>query len=83
MYIEFDAKVSQIAGGAGGMEVTAPAASTVQAALFQVAQAFPALHLFNCEGEMRSILRVKKNDQPAALTDTITETDTLRLGVGG
>lgn len=80
MFVEFDAKVSQLAGGAPGAEVKT--AALVRDVLYEVAKAFPSLHLFNCEGEIRAIMRVRRNNQPAALTEPLAETDTLRLGVG-
>lgn len=76
--VQFDGKISSLAGGASETEV---AGGTVREALFQVARAFPALHLFNCEGELRRIIRVRRNGEPAELTDAVQDGDTLRLSV--
>ena len=77
--VEFDDKLQQWVGKMQDMEVSAP---TVHQALFQVARAYPALHMFNCEGELRSILRFTKNGQPAQVTDALGEGDTVQLSVG-
>jgi molybdopterin converting factor small subunit len=77
--VQFDAALGRLAGGAAEIEVTG---QTVRDALFQVARAYPSLHLFNCEGELRGIVRVQRNGQPAALTDALAEGDTLLLHVG-
>ena len=74
--VEFDAKVSQLAGGASEIRVTG---QTVGDALIQVARAFPSLHLFNCEGELRRIIRVQRNGQPTTLAEVLQEDDILRL----
>ena len=78
IYVEFDEKVSQLAGGAAGTEVNA---RTIHEALIQVARAYPSLHMFNCDGELRGILRVWRNGQPATVTEALEEGDTLRLSV--
>ena len=79
--VQFDEKLSTLAGGAGGLRVPAPA-QTVRDVLILVARAFPALHLFNCEGELRRIVRVERNGQPAVLPEAVQDGDTLRLSVG-
>ena len=77
--VHFDAALSRMAGGATEVPVTG---QTVRDALFQVARAFPALHLFNCEGELRRIVRVQHGDgRAAALADVLADGDTLRLTV--
>lgn len=77
--VQFDAALGRLAGGATEIEVTG---ETVREALFQVARAYPSLHLFNCEGELRGIVRVQRNGQPATLTDALATGDTLLLHVG-
>ena len=77
--VEFSDKMREWVGAMEDMEVSA---QTVHQALFAVARAYPALHMFNCEGEMRSILRFTKNGQPAKVTDTLAEGDTVQLSVG-
>lgn len=77
--VEFDDKIRQKIGGAERLDVTA---TTVHGALIQVARTYPALHMFNCEGELRSILRVTRNGQPAAAGEALAEGDALRLGMG-
>jgi hypothetical protein len=77
--VEFDEKVSQKIGGAEGMAVDA---ASVHGALIQVARTYPALHMFNCEGELRSILKVQKNGQPATVRDDLNDGDMLRLLFG-
>lgn len=79
-YVAFDEKVSQLAGGgAPGMEVKP---GTIHAALLQVARAYPGLHAFNCDGELRSVLKVTKNGQPVAVTEELKDGETVRLAVG-
>lgn len=75
----FDAKVTEWAKGESGMDVAAP---TVQEALFQVAKAYPAFRMFNCDAELRSILKVTHNGAPADVSAPLAEGDTLGLGVG-
>ena len=77
--IEFDERLSQIAGGATGLEVNA---TSVHGALIQVAKAYPAFRMFNCDGELRSILRLHRNGEPAQVADPLAEGDTLRLSLG-
>ena len=77
--VEFTDKLRQWVGEMQDMEVSA---QTVHQALFAVARAYPALHMFNCEGELRSILRFEKNGQPAQVTDPLEDGDTVQLTVG-
>ncbi len=77
--IEFDDRLTEIAGGATGLEVSA---ASVHGALIQVAKAHPAFRMFNCDGELRSILRVARNGAPAAIGDALAEGDTLKLSLG-
>lgn len=77
--VEFDEKVGRMIGGAGGMTVDA---ASVHGALIQVARTYPSLHMFNCEGELRSILKVQKNGATATVKDELADGDTLRLFVG-
>lgn len=85
IHVEFDGKVSQLAKGATGMDVTAAGdALTVHAALLQVARYHPGLHLFNCDGEMRGALKVKRDPDgpPIAVRETLADGDRLWLVVG-
>ena len=77
--VEFDENVSQKIGGAEGMAVDA---LSVHGALIQIARTYPALHMFNCDGELRSILKVQKNGQPATVHDELKDGDFLRLLIG-
>ena len=77
--VEFDERLSQIAGGAAGLDVSA---TSVHGALIQVAKAYPAFRMFNCDGELRSILRVSRNGQPAQVADHLGDGDRLRLAFG-
>lgn len=79
IHVEFDPRVSELTGGAAGIDVSG---NTVQEALFQVSKAYPALRMFNCEGELRSILKVARNTAPAPLADPVQDGETLRLSVG-
>ena len=79
--VQLDGKLSQLAGGVSGTRVSTPA-QTIRDALIQVARMFPSLHLFNCEGELRRIVRVQRNGQPAALSDAIQDGDLLLLSTG-
>ena len=76
--VEFGDSLRARLGGAEDMEV---AAGTVHSALIRVAQSYPSLHLFNCEGELRSILRLHKNGQPAAAAETLQDGDRLMLSL--
>ena len=77
--VEFSDKLREWVGAMEDMEVSAP---TVHQALFAVARAYPALHMFNCEGELRSILRFTRNGQPAKVTDALEDGDTVQFSVG-
>ncbi len=77
--IEFDDRLTQIAGGATGLTVNA---ASVHGALVQVAKAYPAFRMFNCDGALRSILRVHRSGAPAQVGDALAEGDTLRLSLG-
>ena len=77
--IEFDDRLSELADGAAGLEVNA---TSVHGALIQVAKAHPKFRMFNCDGELRSILRVHRNGSPAAIGDPLVEGDLLRLSLG-
>ena len=79
IHVQFDEKLSRLAGGSTETEASG---RTVRDALIQVARAFPALHLFNCEGELRGIVRVRRNGQPAPLSEAVEDGDTLLLTVG-
>lgn len=39
----------------------------------QVAQAYPAFRMFNCDGELRSILRLRRNGAPAQVGGALAE----------
>lgn len=78
--IQLDEKLSRMAGGAAETEVAAQT-KTVREALLLAARAFPSLHLFNCEGELRGIVRVRRNDAPADLSEPLADSDTLLLHV--
>ena len=77
--VEFSDKLRQWIGDTQDLEVSA---ETVHQALFQVARAYPSLHMFNCEGELRSILRFTRNGHPAKVTDALHDGDTVQLTVG-
>jgi hypothetical protein len=77
--VAFDAKVTEWAGGMSVMDVSAP---TVQEALFQVARAYPVFRMFNCDAELRSILKVRHNGAPADFSAPLAEGDALTLSVG-
>lgn len=77
--VQFDEKIHQRVGAPEAMEMTA---QTVQHALYQVAAAYPGLHMFNCEGQLRSILRFAKNGLPATLTEPLADGDTVQLSMG-
>ena len=77
--VEFSDKLREWVGAMEDMEVSA---STVHQALFAVARAYPALHMFNCEGELRSILKFTRNGQPAKVADPLTDGDTVQLTAG-
>jgi len=74
--VEFDEKLRQWASGAEGVDVKT---TTVHGALIEVAKAYPSFRMFNCDGELRSILRFRKNGQPVAVSEPLTEGDTVQL----
>ncbi len=73
-------KFQQVAG----VSELSMSAATVREALTQLARAYPALQslLFNCEGELRRVARIYRNDQPAHAEEALQESDTLRLEIG-
>ena len=77
--VEFNDRLRERTGGAEGLDVSA---ATVGAALIQVARAFPALHMLNCDGEVRSIFRVQKNGQAVPPAETLADGDILHLAIG-
>ena len=76
--VDFDARLTEKAG-APGADVSA---DTVHGALFAVARQFPIFHMFNCDGELRGILKVERNGEPTAVTDVLMAGDQLRLYLG-
>ena len=76
--VDFDERLTEKAG-ADGLEVTA---TSVHGALFAVAKAYPVFHMFNCDGELRGVLKVQRNGQPVAVTEPLAEGDKLRLYLG-
>lgn len=78
--IWFDEKLRERLGGAEGCEVSS--AGTVHAALLHVGKAYPALHMFNCDGELRGTLKVRRGGQPIAVTEPVQDGETLELGIG-
>ncbi len=79
IHVQFDPKVQEKAGGSAGQTV---AAQTVREALSQVARQYPALRLFNCEGEMRSVFHVRRDDADTALDSPAHDGETLMLALG-
>ena len=77
--VDFDDALRAKLGGPQALELSA---TTVHGALIQVAQAYPALHMFNCEGELRSILKIRKNELPVTVKDALADGDTLLLYMG-
>ncbi len=76
--VDFDERLTEKAG-ADGLNV---AAATVHGALLAVAQAYPVFHMFNCDGDLRGVLKVQRNGLPVAVTETLAEGDNLRLYLG-
>ncbi len=78
VHIEFDPSMARLAGGLEPMEAE-PAA--VQQVLTQVARRYPPLQtrLFNCEGEMRNVVKVRLNGQPTQPAALVKDGDTLLL----
>jgi hypothetical protein len=75
----FDTQVQQKVGGSTGQTVTA---ATAREALYQVARQHPSLRLFNCEGEMRSVYKIFRENAPLALDATMQEGDSVLLSLG-
>jgi len=76
--VDFDERLAEKAG-APGLDVNA---TTIHTALFAVAKAYPVFHMFNCDGELRGILKVQRNGQPAHVSETLAEGDHLLLYLG-
>jgi len=76
--VDFDDRLREKSGVAG-LDVTA---TTIHGALFEIAKAYPVFHMFNCDGELRGILKVERNGQPAVVSETLAEGDHLRLYLG-
>jgi hypothetical protein len=68
--------VHQVAGGEPTAQIEA---RTVREAMFKTSALFPSLRLVNCEGAVRSIIKVYLNGQPADLDDSLTDGDELLL----
>lgn len=77
--VKFDDKVRERVGGAEGLECQG---ATVREALFQVSKTYPALHMFNCDGDLRGTLHVTRDGQPAAMDDAVEDGGALELGIG-
>ncbi len=78
--IRFDEKLRERLGGAEGTDV--PGVGTVHAALLHVGKAYPALHMFNCDGELRGTLKVRRGGEVVAVTEPVRDGETLDLGMG-
>lgn len=79
IHVEFDGKVIEWANGANGIDVDG---ATIQEALYKVSKAYPSFRMFNCDGELRSILKVKRGTEQADLKAVALEGETLTLSVG-
>ena len=85
LHVKFDEKVSALAKGAAGMDVSATGDSlSAHAALIQIARYYPGLHLFNCEGEMRGAMKAKRDPAgaPIDIWDKFADGEALYLVVG-
>lgn len=78
--VQFDAAVGSIAGATEAVV----SAETIHEALIAISRAFPPLQgrLMNCEGELRSVFRLKRNNAPAGGNDLLADGDTLLLEAG-
>jgi hypothetical protein len=77
--IDFDEKLRERLGGAAGIEVEA---ATVHAALLKVAAAYPALHMFNCDGDLRGTLKVRRDGVLIPVTEALQDGSVIELGMG-
>ena len=77
--VEFNEALRQKLGGAEGLDV---AAVTVHAALIEVAKMYPALHMFNCDGELRGTLKAKRGGAPVPVSETLADGDRIELAMG-
>jgi hypothetical protein len=78
--VSFDEKLRARLGGAESMELAS--ATTVHGVLLQVGKAYPALHMFNCDGELRGTLKVRRDGQFVAVTEPVQDGETLELVLG-
>lgn len=78
--VRFGDRVREMAGGPCEVEAQA---STVRDALTQVMRACPKLgpRLLNCDGELRSIVRITRRGEDVAPTDTTEDGDELILEI--
>jgi hypothetical protein len=75
--VQFDPQVEAKAGAPGHSAT----GQTVREALYQVGAVYPALRLFNCEGEMRSVFHIRQGDDPIALDAPVADGDTVTLAL--
>ena len=76
--VTFDDRLRQRLGDIQQIDVDA---KTVHAALMLVSKTYPVLHLLNCDGELRSIVRFAKNGSPVSVTAEVADGDTIALSI--
>lgn len=77
--VKFDDKVRERVGGAGELECQG---ATVREALYQVSKTYPVLHMFNCDGELRGVLKIRCGGEPVEMSDAVEDGGVLELGIG-
>jgi len=66
----------------GDLEQIEVDAKTIHGALLTVSKTYPVLHLLNCDGDLRSIVKFHKNGNPAKVTEEVADGDTIGLSIG-
>lgn len=77
--VDFNEALRRRLGDVEGITVDA---ATVHAALIEVAMAYPALHMFNCEGELRGTLKVRRDGEVIPVSEPLPDGSRIELGLG-
>lgn len=80
--IELNPRLAELAGGVATLQVEAETVKDAVVALAKVQRGIGA-RVFNCEGELRSVLKIQVNGQPVpadrASDTAVSDGDTIQL----
>ena len=83
--IELNPRLAEMVGGAESLSVDAATVKDAVIALARIHRGIGA-RVFNCEGELRSVLKIEVNGQPVpadqAGSAAVSHGDTIRLSLG-